>query len=67
MPPEIPQVYGVFERHNQTLLDMVRSMMLSTKLSLYFLGLCFRDYRFYTEKERRHNPLKRHHMSYGMG
>ena len=50
MPPETPQVYGVFERHNQTLLDMVRSMMLSTKLPLYFWDLCFRDYRFYTEK-----------------
>ena len=50
MPPEAPQVYGVFERHNQTLLDMVRSMMLSTKVPLYFWGLCFRDYRFYTEK-----------------
>ena len=39
------------------------SMMLSTILPLYFWGLCFRDYRFYTE----HNPLNRHHMICGLG
>ena len=27
MPPGTPQRYGVSERHNRTLLDMVRSMM----------------------------------------
>ena len=32
MPPETPQMYGIFERHNRTLLDMGRST-LSTKIN----------------------------------
>ena len=31
-PPGTPQCYGVFERRNRTLLDMVRSMMYLTDL-----------------------------------
>ena len=38
MPPGTPQRYGVFERCNRTLLDMVRSMMSLTDLPLSFWG-----------------------------
>ena len=38
MPPRTPQCNGVSERHNRTLLDMVRSMMSLTDLPLSFWG-----------------------------
>ena len=38
MPPETPQHNGASERHNRTLLDMVRSMMSLTNLPLSFWG-----------------------------
>ena len=38
MPPGTPQRNGVSERHNRTLLDMVRSMMSLADLSLSFWG-----------------------------
>ena len=38
MPPGTPQHNGVFEHHNRTLLDMVRSMMSLTDLPLSFWG-----------------------------
>ena len=37
-PPRTPQRNGVSERHNRTLLDMVRSMMSITNLPLSFWG-----------------------------
>ena len=37
-PPGTPQCNGVSERHNHTLLDMVRSMMSLTDLPLLFWG-----------------------------
>ena len=37
-PPGTPQRNGVSERRNRTLLDMVRSMMSLTNLSLSFWG-----------------------------
>ena len=37
-PPGTPQRNGVSERHNRTLLDMVRSMMSLTDLPLPFCG-----------------------------
>ena len=37
-PPGTPQCNGVSERHNRTLLDMVRFMMSLTDLSLSFWG-----------------------------
>ena len=37
-PPGTPQRYGVSERRNRTLLDMVRSMMYLTNLPLSFWG-----------------------------
>ena len=37
-PPGTPQCNGVSERHNHTLLDMVRSMMSRTDLPLSFWG-----------------------------
>ena len=38
MPPGTPQRYGVSERRNRTLFDMVRSMMSPTDLPLLFWG-----------------------------
>ena len=37
-PPGTPQRYGVSERRNRTLLDMVRSMMSVTDLPISFWG-----------------------------
>ncbi|KAL0387629.1 UNVERIFIED_CONTAM: Retrovirus-related Pol polyprotein from transposon TNT 1-94, partial [Sesamum radiatum] len=37
-PPETPQLNGVAERRNRTLLDMIRSMMSFTELPLSFWG-----------------------------
>jgi hypothetical protein len=37
-PPGTPQWNGIFERRNQTLLDMVRSMMSNTTFSKIFWG-----------------------------
>ena len=37
-PPGTPQCNGVSERHNRTLLDIVRSMMYLTDLPLSFWG-----------------------------
>ena len=37
-PPRTPQCNGVSERHNRTLLDMVRYMMSLTDLPLSFWG-----------------------------
>ena len=37
-PPYIPQLNGVAERRNRTLLDMVRSMMCFTDLPISFWG-----------------------------
>ena len=37
-PPRTPQCYGVFERRNRTLLDIVRSMMSLIGLPLSFWG-----------------------------
>ena len=42
-PPGTPQRYGVSERHNRTLLDMVRSMMSLIGFTTIILGLCIRD------------------------
>ena len=43
MPPGTPQRYGVSERHNRTLLDMVRSMMSLIGFTTIVLRLCIRD------------------------
>ena len=42
-PLGTPQCNGVSERHNRTLLDMVRSMMSLTDLPTIVLGLCIKD------------------------
>ena len=42
-PPGTPQRYGVSERRNRTLLDMVRSMMSLSGFTTIVLGLCIRD------------------------
>ena len=42
-PPGTPQHYGVSERRNRTLLDMVRSMMSLIGFTTIVLGLCIRD------------------------
>ena len=38
MPPGTPQLNGVSEHHNSTLLDIVQSMMSLTNLPLSFWG-----------------------------
>ena len=42
-PPGTPQRYGVSERRNCTLLDMVRFMMSLIGFTTIVLGLCIRD------------------------
>ena len=41
--PGTPQRYGVSERRNRTLLDMVRSMMSLIIFTTIVLGICIRD------------------------
>ena len=64
-PPGTPQRYGVFERRNRTLLDMVRSMMSLTDLPLSFWGYALETAAF-TLKGHHLNPLRRHRMNYGL-
>ena len=45
-PPGTPQRYGVSERRNRTLLDMVRSMMYLTDLPLSFWGYALETIAF---------------------
>ena len=45
-PPRTPQHSGVSERHNHTLLDMVRSMVSLTDLPLSFGGYAFETAAF---------------------
>src|SRR5664279_5191168 len=49
-PPGTPQRNGVSERRNRTLLDMVRSMMSQTDLSLSFWGYCLETVAFTLNK-----------------
>ena len=53
-PPGTPQCYGVSERRNRTLLDMVRSMMSLTDLPLLFWGYALVTAAF---------TLKGHHLN----
>ena len=64
-PPGTPQCYGVSERRNRTLLDMVRSMMSLTDLPLLFWGYALETAAF-TLKGHHLNPLRRHRMNYGL-
>ena len=64
-PPGTPQRNGVSERHNRTLLDMVRSMMSLTDLPLLFWGYALETATF-TLNRAPSNPLRRHRMNYGL-
>ena len=64
-PPRTPQRYGVSERRNHTLLDMVRSMMSLTNLPLSFWGYALETAAF-TLKGHHLNPLIRHNMNCGL-
>ena len=64
-PPGTPQRYGVSERRNRTLLDMVRSMMSLTDLPLLFWGYALETAAF-TLKGHHLNPLRRHRINYGL-
>ena len=64
-PPRTPQRNGVSERHNRTLLDMVRSMMSLTDLPLSFWGYAIETAAF-TLIGLRQNPLRRHCMNCGL-
>ena len=64
-PPGTPQRYGVSERRNRTLLDMVRSMMSLTDLPILFWGYALETVAF-TLKGHHLNPLRRQHMNCGL-
>ena len=64
-PPGTPQHNGVSERRNRTLLDMVRSVVSLANLSLSFWVYAFETAAF-TLKGHHLNPLRRHHMNYGL-
>ena len=64
-PPGTPQRYGVSERRNRALLDMVRSMMSLIDLPLSFWGYALETAAF-TLKGHHLNPLIRHRMNYGL-
>ena len=65
MPPGTPQLNGVSERHNRTLLDMVRSMMSLTDLPLSFWGYAL-EIATFTLKGHHQNPLRRRRMNCGL-
>ena len=65
MPPRTPQHNGVSERHNCTLLHMVRSMMFLTNLPLSFWGYALETAAF-TLNWAPSNMLRRHRMYYGL-
>ena len=64
-PPGTPQRYGVTKHRNRTLLDIVRSMMSLTDLPLLFWGYALETAAF-TLKGHHLNPLRLHHMNYGL-
>ena len=66
MPPGTPQRYGVFERRNRTLLDMVRSMMFLIGLPLSFWGYALETVAFTLKKGHHQNPLRRRLMNCGL-
>ena len=66
MPPGTPQRNGVSERHNRTLLDMVRSMMYLTNLPLSFWGYALETVAFTLKKGHHQNPLRRRLMNCGL-
>ena len=49
-PPGTPQCNGVSERHNRTLLDIMRSMMSITDLPLSFWGYALETVAFTLKK-----------------
>ena len=64
-PPGTPHRYGVFERRNRTLFDMVRSMMYLTDLPLSFWGYAL-EIAAFTLIGHHLYPLRRHRMNYGL-
>ena len=64
-PPGTPQRNGVSEHRNRTLLDMVRSMMSLTDLSLSCWGYALETTTFMLNRAPS-NPLRRHHMNCGL-
>ena len=64
-PPGTPQCYGVSERRNRALLDMVRSMMSLIDLPLSFWGYALETAAF-TLKGHHLNPLRQHYMNCGL-
>ena len=58
-PPGTLQRNGVSERHNRTLLDVVRSMMSLTDLSLSFWGYVLEIAAFTINRAPSKNPLRR--------
>ena len=62
--PGTPQRYGVSERRNRTLLDMMRSMISLTDLPLSFWGYALETAAF-TLKGHQLNLLRRHYTNCG--
>ena len=58
MPPGTPQRNGVSERHNRTLLDMVRPMMSLNGLPLSFWGYALETAAFTLNRAPSKNPLR---------
>ena len=65
-PPGTPQRYGVSERRNRTLLDMVRSMMSLTDLPLSFWGYALETAAFMLKIGHHRNPLRQRLMNCGL-
>ena len=63
--PGTPQRYGMSERRNRIVLDMVRSMMSLIDLPLSFWGYALETAAF-TLKGHHLNPLRWHRMNYGL-
>ncbi len=64
-PPGTPQCNSVSERHNRTLLDMVRSMMSLTNLPLSFWGYALETAAF-TLNRAPSKSVETTRMNYGL-
>ena len=64
-PPGTPQWNGMSERRNQTLLDMVRSMMSQYDLLISFWGYALETAAFILNRVPT-KAVERHHMRYGL-
>ena len=64
-PYGTPQLNGMSERRNHTLLDMVQSMMYRTDLPLSYWGYALETAAFTLNRAPSKSSLRRHHMNCG--